>query len=209
MEALSVLVGGRDMVVVPLPDSSVVDEDTVLVARAQRDQQDFALLYRHYLPQVYRYCYRRLGSREAAEDATSQVFTHALAALARFEDRGGSFRSWLFTITHNIVTDEGRRTRPSLPLDAAGAVAASAPEPDEEVIRAEERQTLAALLLQLPPPQRQVLELRMAGLTGVEIAAVLGRSLGAIRKLQYRTLLRLRDMLEVTGAQMKEARDAS
>ena len=197
------------MVVVPLANASVVDEDTVLVARAQRDPQDFALLYRQYLPQVYRYCYRRLGSREAAEDATSQVFAQALAALSRFEDRGGSFRSWLFTIAHNIVTDEGRRMRPSLPLDVAGAIAASVPEPDEVVIRAEERQTLAALLLRLPPQQRRVLELRMAGLTGVEIAAVLGRSHGAIRKLQYRTLLRLRDMLGATGAQTKEARDAS
>lgn len=197
------------MVVVPLPDSSVVDDDAALVACAKRDQQDFALLYRQYLPHVYRYCYRRLGSREAAEDATSQVFTHALAGLSRFEDRGGSFRSWLFTIAHNIVTDEGRRARPSLPLDAAGTIAASVPEPDEMVIRAEERQTLAALLLQLPPPQRQVLELRMAGLTGVEIAATLGRSHGAIRKLQYRTLLRLRAVLGVGSTRLKEARNAS
>jgi RNA polymerase sigma-70 factor (ECF subfamily) len=196
------------MVVVPLAASSVVDDDTDLVARAQHNQQEFALLYRQYLPQVYRYCYRRLGSREAAEDATSQVFAQALAALPRFQDRGGSFRSWLFTIAHNTVTDEGRRMRPSLSLDRASAIATSGPAPDEVVIRAEERQTIAALLRELPPPQRQVLELRMAGLTGVEIAAVLGRSHGAIRKLQYRTLLRLRGLLGVADAR-KEARDAS
>ena len=196
------------MVVVPLTDSSISADDTDLVARAQRDQQDFALLYRQYLPQVYRYCYRRLGSKEAAEDATSQVFARALAAYPRFEDRGGSFRSWLFTIAHNIVTDEGRRMRPALSLDLAGPLAASAPAPDEVVIQAEERQTVAALLRQLPTQQRQVLELRMAGLTGVEIAAVLGRSHGAVRKLQYRTLLRLRDLLGVPDAG-KEAGDAS
>ncbi len=196
------------MVVVSLVDSSIVDDDTDLVARAQRDRQEFALLYRHYLPHVYRYCFRRLGSREAAEDATSQIFTQALAALPRFQDRGGSFRSWLFTIAHNVVADEGRRMRPAVALDLAEAVAGGVPAPDELVIRAEERQTLASLLRQLPPPQRQVLELRMAGLNAVEIAAVLGRSHGAIRKLQYRTLQRLRDMLGVTDTQ-EGVRDAS
>lgn len=196
------------MVVVPFADSSVIGDDADLVARAQRDRQDFALLYRQYLPLVYRYCYRRLGSREAAEDATSQIFAQALAALPRFQHRGGSFRSWLFTIAHHVVTDEVRRMRPGVPLDLANAVAAPFPAPEEVVIQAEERQRVSSLLRQLPPPQRQVLELRMAGLTGVEIAAALGRSHGAIRKLQYRTLIRLRDMLGVTNA-TKEARDVS
>ena len=196
------------MVVVPLANFPVVNDDTELVARAQRDRQEFALLYRQYLPQVYRYCYRRLGSQEAAEDATSQIFAQAFAALPRFQDRGGTFRSWLFTIAHNVVADEGRRMRPAVSLDVAEEVATPAPAPDELVIRAEERQTVDSLLRQLPLPQRQVLELRMAGLTGVEIAAALGRSHGAIRKLQYRTLMRLRDMLGVTDAN-KEARDVS
>ena len=196
------------MVVVPFADSSVVGDDADLVARAQRDRQDFALLYQQYLPHVYRYCYRRLGTRAATEDATSQIFAQALAALPRFQDRGGSFRSWLFTIAHHVVTDEERRMRPSVPLDLASTVAAPFPTPEEVVIQAEERQRVSSLLRQLPPPQRQVLELRMAGLTGVEIAAALGRSHGAIRKLQYRTLIRLRDMLGVTNA-TKEARDVS
>jgi RNA polymerase sigma-70 factor (ECF subfamily) len=196
------------MMAVPFTDSPGIDEEVELVARAQRDRQDFALLYGQYLPQVYRYCYRRLGSREASEDATSQIFTQALAALPRFQDRGGSFRSWLFTIAHNVVTDEGRRMRPAVPLDVANTVVASAPAPEELVIRADEWQRVSSLLRQLPPPQRQVLELRMAGLTGVEIAAVLGRSHGAIRKLQYRTLIRMRDMLGVSDA-TKEAQDAS
>lgn len=195
------------MVVVPLADIPAVDDEAEWVARAQRDPREFAVLYRAYLPRVYRYCYRRLGGREAAEDATSQIFAQALAALPRFQDRGGSFRSWLFTIAHNIVTDEERRARPALPLDAAATVAAPVPAPDDVVIQIEERHTLAAALRALPPQQRQVIELRMAGLTGVEIAAVLGRSHGAVRNLQYRTLLRLRGMLGIAPAE-EETHDA-
>ena len=68
-----------------LAGSPIVTAEADLVARAQQDRQEFAHLYQDYLPQVYRYCYRGLGSQEAAEDATSQIFTQALAALPRYQ----------------------------------------------------------------------------------------------------------------------------
>jgi RNA polymerase sigma-70 factor (ECF subfamily) len=82
-------------------------DEAVIVARARLDPSAFAPLYQTYLDPVYRYCYRRLGSREAAEDATSLIFERALRALPTF--RGESFRAWLFTIAHNAVTDDYRR----------------------------------------------------------------------------------------------------
>lgn len=183
------------MLVVPLSGSLALDDEPDLVARAQRDRQDFALLYRQYLPDVYRYCYRRLGSQEAAEDASSQIFSQALAALPRFQS--GSFRAWLFTIAHHVVIDEVRRTRPASSLEVAASLIDPAPSPDDVVIRAEAGQMIATVMTQLPPAQRQVLELRLAGLTAVEIAAVMGRSSGTIRNLQHRTLVRLRELLVV------------
>ncbi|MDQ3227376.1 MAG: RNA polymerase sigma factor [Chloroflexota bacterium] len=181
------------MLVVPLGGSPVVANEADLVARAQHDRQDFALHYREYLSHVYRYCYRRLGSQEAAEDATSQIFAQALAALPRYRD--GSFRAWLFTIAHHVVIDEVRRRHPASSLDVATTVVDPAPSLDDIVIRAEAGQTIAALMRQLSPAQQQVLELRLTGLTAVEIAAVMGRSHGTIRNLQHRTLVRLRDLL--------------
>jgi RNA polymerase sigma-70 factor, ECF subfamily len=181
------------MLVVPLSGSPVLDDEANLIARAQRDRQQFALLYRQYLPHVYRYCYRRLGSPEAAEDATSQIFSQALAALPRFQS--GSFRAWLFTIARHVVIDEVRRTRPASSLEVAATLIDPAPTLDDVVIQAEVGQTIAAVMSQLPPAQRQVLELRLAGLTAVEIAEVMGRSNGTIRNLQHRTLVRLRELL--------------
>jgi len=63
---------------------TIMEEDAVLAAAAASDPRAFAPLYERYLDAVYRYCYRRLGSREAAEDATSQVFYRAIAGLAGF-----------------------------------------------------------------------------------------------------------------------------
>ena len=170
-----------------------VSSDEELVMRAQANPAAFAPLYRRYAGPIYGYCYRRLGTRELAEDATSQVFTKALAALPRY--RGDAFRPWLFTIAHHVVADVYRRRRPTAPLDDAWQIADGDPSPEETVIAAENARTVRRLLKQLTPDQRDVVELRLNGLTGVEIAEVLGKRPGAIRAIQFRAYQRLRELL--------------
>lgn len=173
------------------------DADANLITRARHDPHAFALLYRRYLDPVYRYCYHRLGSKEVAEDATSQVFAKALAALPSYRgDR--PFRSWLFAIAHNIIVDAHRARRPDQPLEAAAYVFDIAPSPEDAALAAEGERTVRALLSGLSPDQARVVELRLAGLTEVEIARVLGRRPGAVRAVQFRALTRLRSLLGVT-----------
>jgi RNA polymerase sigma-70 factor (ECF subfamily) len=187
-------------------DGPVAEPEAILVEQAQRDRRAFAPLYARYVDPVYRYCYRRLGSRHAAEDATSRVFTQALAGLPGF--RGGSFAGWLFAIAHNVVANDRSRRRPEVPLHAAGTAgdnhyhldrADPAPTPEEAAIRSEAGEALRDLLAQLPDGQRSVVELRLAGLTGAEVATALGRSAGAVKMLQFRALTRLRKVLGATG----------
>lgn len=168
-------------------------DDAELVARAQADRQAFAALYRRYVDPVHRYCYRRLGSREAAEDATSLVFTKALASLPRYRD--GSFRSWLFAIAYHVITDDLRARRVVAELNAAGEVPDREPTPEEVVMVAEAHSSVVRLLDHLSPGQRRVVELRLAGLTGPEIAEVLGCSLPAVKIAQVRAYRRLRDVI--------------
>ena len=75
--------------------------------------------------------------------------------------------------------------------------------PEEMVTATLERHTLLAAVSRLPDDQRTALELRMAGLTGPEVAAAMGRSHEAIKKLQLRGLQRLRaDLVSRTDAQV-------
>lgn len=170
------------------------DEDEHLVAQAQANPEVFAVLYRRYAVDVYRYCYRRLGEREAAEDATSTIFTRALGGLAGL--RGQPFRPWLFTIAHNVVVDHARLRRPTVPWEHVAEPKDSAPSPESLTLAAEERRALATLLSQLPARERQVIELRLAGLTGAEIAQVLGCGHGAVRVAHHRAISRLRRLIE-------------
>jgi RNA polymerase sigma-70 factor (ECF subfamily) len=170
--------------------------DADLVAQAVRDPRAFALLYRRYLDPVYRYCYYRLGDKEAAEDATSQVFMKAFAALDKRRAEH-SFRSWLFVIARNVVADHFRAQRSHQPLDFAAEVVDTARSPEDFAVGADEARTVRALLAKLTPNQARVIELRLAGLSEIEIARVLAHTPGAVRATQFRALNRLRTLLGV------------
>jgi RNA polymerase sigma-70 factor (ECF subfamily) len=164
--------------------------DRELVERAQRNPAAFEPLYDRYLDHIYAYCYRRLGTRELAEDATSQVFVKALAGLSKF--RADSFRAWIYTIARNVVIDVHRAKSP-LPLIEDAEIGALTDDGaiDGRIGELDVRRLLA----QLTPEQRDVVELRLSGMTGPEIAEILGRSPGAVRALQFRAYQHLRALL--------------
>jgi RNA polymerase sigma-70 factor (ECF subfamily) len=180
----------------PARGTETLADEAAFVAAAQRDRQAFGLLYARYANPVYKYCFAQLGNRQAAEDATSLVFTKALDGLPRFH--GGSFRAWLFTIARNVVTDQFRTRRFDAPIEAAAAVAAPGAALDDLAADADRDRGLWTLLAELTPDQRQVIELRLRGLAGPEVAVVLGRSHAWVKVTQFRAIKRLRAMMGVT-----------
>lgn len=168
--------------------------DAELVARAKGDSYAFTGLYRRYVPAIYRYCLHRLGDPTAAEDATSETFLKAFAALHRCRD-GAAFRSWLFAIAHNVVTDSFRARRPAQPIDLVETVVDSEPGPESIAELTDATREVRELLAHLTPLQARIIELRLAGLTGPEIAEVLDCSLASVKIGQVRGYQRLRDVL--------------
>lgn len=166
--------------------------DEGLARAAGTDREAFATLYRRWAEPIYRYCYRRLDTAEAAEDATSQVWTQALAGIGRFH--GQSFPAWLFTVAHNVVASTVRRPswRRTEPLGDDPPYQDPASGPEQLALIAESRSELAAALDALTADQRQVIALRLADLTTEEIARVTGQSAAAIRMTQHRAIRRLR-----------------
>jgi RNA polymerase sigma-70 factor (ECF subfamily) len=176
--------------------SETGDDDEALVARARESAAAFSPLYHRYVRPIYGYCYHRLGSRELAEDATSQTFEKALAALPRY--RSKSFRGWLYTIANNVITDLQRRRNP-VPLAPEWDLADERGSPERDALAAESELSVRQLLAQLTPDQRAVVELQLEGLTGQEIASVLGRRPGTVRATKFRAFNRLRALLSKEG----------
>ncbi|HEV2528952.1 MAG TPA: sigma-70 family RNA polymerase sigma factor [Thermomicrobiales bacterium] len=173
--------------------ASLPDADLVALARLEPDR--FAVLYERYFEPVHGYCRRRLADPATAEDACAAVFSRAFAALGSCQ-QPDRFRSWLFTIAHHEVTDRYRARQPATDIDAvAWTLRDPDRTPEEQAIAADQRRTLYAALDALPPDQRHVIELKLSGLTGPEIATIIGRRHGAIRALQHRAFQRLRTLL--------------
>jgi RNA polymerase sigma-70 factor (ECF subfamily) len=72
--------------------------------------------------------------------------------------------------------------------------------PDHQAEINEEREALLEAIKRLPPDRQQLLILKlMEGMSNAEIGQVMGRSVGAIKSLYYRTLIALREDLEKRG----------
>ena len=186
------------------PSGAADASDAILVGRALQDREAFAALYLRYLAEMGRFCVLRLHDEEAARDATQQIFAQALAGLAHYRE-SGQFRAWLYTIARHVLANQVRRQHATFPLDAALEAVDPGLTPEETVTATLERHTVLAAVSRLPDDQRTAIELRLAGLTGPEVAAAMERSHDAVKKLQLRALQRLRAEL-VSSANTQEVR---
>lgn len=187
----------------PAETAAAHDADAAIVTAAQADPHAFAPLYARYHPAVFGYCYRRSGDMEAAADLTQQIFLRALRSLPDYRPHpGATFRSWLFTIAHNMVIDSRRKTREHRSLDQPGADGRPLVLPDRGMLPeqlalvSERRERVHRAVAQLPERRRQIVELRLAGLTGAEIAATLGMTLSAVKSAQFHAYATLRTLLD-------------
>ena len=87
--------------------------ETDLVARAATDVNAFAELYRHYLPRVHAYAFRRTGNRQAAEDICSATFEAAFRNIGRYRPTPAGLGPWLFRIAARKTIDHHRREQRS------------------------------------------------------------------------------------------------
>lgn len=187
-----------------------------LVARAQGgDLTAFNALVLRFQDAVYGLSLRMLGDPASAEDVAQDAFIRAWQRLETF--RGGSFRSWLFTIAANRARDElrRRRRRPALSLDEArdDPDRADIDPPDagptahELVEQAELRRALEAALRTLPDDWREVVVLAdIQGLNYAEVATVTGIPVGTVKSRLSRARGRLRDVIR-DSAELSAAAD--
>jgi RNA polymerase sigma-70 factor (ECF subfamily) len=81
-----------------------LDEEKVLILKAQNNSKDFEPLYNEYFERIFRFVYQRVESKEEAADITSQVFLKALVNLKHFQIREIPFSAWLYRIAINEIS---------------------------------------------------------------------------------------------------------
>jgi RNA polymerase sigma-70 factor (ECF subfamily) len=166
------------------------------VARLQQgDREALRYLYARYADNVYSYVSSIVRDHYEAEDVTQQVFAKLTDSLARYEERGAPFLSWLVRLARNAAIDQ-LRSRRAIPV--ADPIESEAADDGTDQDR---RETLRSALDTLPEDQREIIVLRhLGGLAPAEIAARLGRSESAVNGLHHRGRRALRAELTRLGA---------
>jgi len=110
----------------------------------------------------------------AQEDLLQEILLALWRALPRFRGEA-SERTFVFRVAMNrALTHRFRRPPRGEPLDRASHVFDSRPTPEAEATASEQRASLLAALQALPLAMRQILALSLEGLSGAEIAHILG-----------------------------------
>jgi RNA polymerase sigma-70 factor (ECF subfamily) len=150
-------------------------------------------LYARFSRPVYSMGLRLLGSREAAEELTQDVFVTAWRKAARFDATRGRLSTWLMTIAHNLAVDRLRRetgvTRPQLMLVDE---VPDAPGIDEEDVLLERDAAIRALSSLSEAERRLLARAYFRGLTAREIAEADGIPLGTVKTRLRAALIKVR-----------------
>lgn len=146
---------------------------------------------------VFGLCWRMLGHRQDAEDATQETFVRALGGLGGW-DRQRPIEPWLLTIAANRCRTAlaGRRRRPAVqPLPAEAIVAGDDLQAARQLAE-EIRRALDAM------PSQYALAFRLfhdQELSYAEIAETCGRPLGTIKTWVHRARRRVVELLLARG----------
>lgn len=188
----------------------VEDRTRSLVEAASRGEQPaIEELVQRHLPRLHAYIRLRMGralrGREGSQDLVQSVCRELVSHFEDFEYRDEQqFLGWLFTTALRKVQEKQRYHQrdarsPDREHDAATEAALAAADwltPSRAAIGRERLQQVAAALAGLPDDYREVIGLaRIAGLSHQEIAARMGRSEAATRKLLGRALQSLGEAL--------------
>jgi RNA polymerase sigma-70 factor (ECF subfamily) len=174
------------------------EEERLLVERAiGRDQGAFADLYDRHVVRVYRHIYYLVSDAREAEDLTAQTFLKAWEAIDRYKERGAPFVAWLLRIAHNLTISNLRARRDHSELDEGFVDTKRRGNPEESLEQATDERNVREAVSRLRDEQRQVIMLRFVEeLDYREVAAMIGKSVPAVRVIQHRALGNLRKLMQ-------------
>lgn len=187
--------------------SSALSDEQLLRA-VPSDPSAVAALYERYAKLVYGRALTILRCREEAQDLTQEIFVFLCRTNGYDRDRG-TVAAFLTTMTRSRAIDRLRRRMRSerlLRTWHAAELMMPARTPFEHVSMRRTTERVRALLAELPPAQRRVLEMAYyEGLSQREIAADLGTPLGTVKSLSRRALQKLERALGPPESDLRHA----
>ncbi|MCL6594004.1 MAG: sigma-70 family RNA polymerase sigma factor [Alicyclobacillus sp.] len=149
---------------------------------------------------VLNVAYAYVRNHHLAQDIAQEVFLRAFVKRATLR-QVNSVRTWLLTITVNLCRDLLRSwAHRHLVVVEEMPIAATTPPTEEEAVARLERAELWQAIQALPLPYREVVVLYyLRGLSGREVAEILGTTEDNVRTRLHRARTRLHAWLTAKG----------
>jgi len=180
-----------------------VEEDNLLIkSYIEGDDLSFKILIDKYTTSLYNYISRFVGV-EQAKDITQEVFIKVWKNLKNFNVDKSQFKTWLFVIARNTITDYLRRKK-SIPFSSLGednfieeTIEDEASLPDEVFQKLQDKEMLLKVLEEIPSLYKEVLILHyQEDMTFKEIGDVMNKPMNTVKSYHRRAIIALHQKLK-------------
>jgi RNA polymerase sigma-70 factor, ECF subfamily len=179
------------------PDLRELADEDLMPLVHDGNARAFEVVFDRHADAAFSLAYRMCGRRSMAQDVVQEAFLSLWRSRARYDRTRGSVRSWILGVVRNRTIDMFRRdtVRAGRDVNAESAVE-KMPSPDDVAADVERRQDahdVHAALRDLPPDQRQVIELAyFGGFSHSQIAEMLEVPAGTVKGRMRLGLTKLR-----------------
>ena len=181
--------------------SIAMDEADLVGLVAMEDVRAFEALYRAYHPRLRRFLRGMLRQSTMVDEVLDDTMLVAWRKAHTF-DATSRVSTWLFAIAYRQALKALRRLDWSLPDPIEEPAAPREGEPDRELAHTQLRERLDAVLAQLSPEHRAVIEMTyFHGYSCKEIADVVGCPVATVKTRMFYARRHMKSLLGDEGAQ--------
>jgi RNA polymerase sigma-70 factor (ECF subfamily) len=189
------------------PDLRELADEDLMPLVHDGDPRAFEVVFDRHADAAFSLAYRMCGRRGMAQDVVQEAFLSMWRSGARYDRARGSVRSWILGVVRNRTIDLFRRESVHAGRDVNAESAVDRMPSSEDVARDAERREDArgvhTALRDLPPDQRQVIELAyFGGFSHSQIAEMLEVPAGTVKGRMRLGLTKLR--VALGGSAMSE-----
>ena len=177
------------------------EDDNLIKKYLEGDQSSLKILIDKYASSVYNFTSRFVGPLYR-DDIVQEVFIKVWKNLKNFNKDKSQFKTWLFTIARNTITDYLRKKK-SIPFSSLEDgewteedIEDESILPDEVLNKLQDKEILLKIIDELNDNYKLVLTLYyQEDMTFKEIGEVLGKSLNTVKSYHHRALIVLHQKL--------------
>jgi len=170
------------------------------------DPQALGSLHDQLYPVIFKYVSYRLQDDQLCEDITSEVFMRMIDALHNKDHRIKDIRAWAIGVASNLINDHFRQKYRR--IDENLEDHADLPDNHSTEGSVDHSLTMGEIrwaVTRLTRDQQHVLALRFSQeLSLEETAAIIGKSVNAVKVLQFRALAAMRRQLDERWKKINE-----